>query len=187
MAITDIVSGDIFDKKYKNNDIIIGMNPEFKNLSDLAIQALNITEGNKINANDCDLDFLGTVVTFESEDTKRRVHMILCHTPEDWNDADKYIKQGMNSIFYTQDEMGNLSGGNHAKRSYSIVKIGTGPEGIKNGADFSKIVEGMASSDLPVTMFVLPENQKALSITGEMSDMAPVRFLREEKSFPIIK
>jgi hypothetical protein len=90
---------------------------------------------------------LGTVLTFEF-DEDRYMHMIICHHLGDdgWDYADKYVRVGMDHLWTTQDE-----------RKYSIVQIGNGAIGKRDGANTAAIHTAIASSYLPVTMWIRRE------------------------------
>lgn len=138
MSIVDIHLGDITDSKNKR-DIIIGMNTRLAEASAIGRRVL---VGKSLTRN---LE-LGDVVTFKFDEL-RNLHMIVCHTigGGGWRGAEQHIRFGLDYLWQR----------NHAEdRKFSIVKIGTGPIGRRDGADVVAIHTAMADSFLPLHLFV---------------------------------
>ncbi len=136
--ITDIISGDITAPTNKRN-IIIGMNTEMGEPSIIgkpfAKKVIPIQ-----------LIHLGSVLTFRF-DQERLLHMIICHHLEKggWRNADQFVRYGLDYLWQLP---------NTEQQDYSIVQIGRGKIGQRDGANCSMIHSAIATSWLPVTMFV---------------------------------
>ncbi|MES3031126.1 MAG: hypothetical protein V4697_01795 [Patescibacteria group bacterium] len=132
-----IVAGDITSPANLSN-IIIGMNTELGELSALGRQVLKDTLPPP------ELIDLGTVLTFQY-DSARLIHMLICHHlgSGGWRNSDNYVRVGMDHIWSTL-----------RFPHYSIVEIGKGEVGQRDGANAPKILEAIASSYLPVTLFI---------------------------------
>lgn len=141
--IEGIKIGDITSPKDNPDaDIIIGMNIALHDVRGIGRDAIkNITHA-------FDLD-LGSVITFPF-DENRNLHMIICHQlgMGGWDDADQYVRFGMDFLWQQRP---------HKRAQYSIVQIGTGRVGERYGADVPSIITAMATSHLPVTLFVPPK------------------------------
>ncbi|HEY0010913.1 MAG TPA: hypothetical protein VGB97_03330 [Candidatus Paceibacterota bacterium] len=87
---------------------------------------------------------LGSVISFDF-DGKRKLHLIICHEIGEggWKNADKYVRFGMDYLDHLTDD-----------RQHSIVQIGTGRVGRRDGADAPAIITAMAQSFLPVTLYI---------------------------------
>lgn len=135
--IINIEVGDITSRE-NHADIIIGMNSELKDVTGIGLPFVK-----KINAlHPIDL---GSVLSFKL-DNDRNVHMIICHHlgKGGWKDADMHVRFGMDYLWHTERN----------GRKFSIVKVGTGRVGVRDGADPIRIHTAMATSHLPVTLFV---------------------------------
>jgi hypothetical protein len=86
----------------------------------------------------------GSVLSFEFS-PGRHLHMIICHDIGEtgWIDADREVRFGMDYLWHTE-----------RMRRYSIVQIGTGRVGKRDGADPAAIRSAMAASFLPVDLYV---------------------------------
>lgn len=135
--ILDIVEGDIL-KKTNKADVIIGMNSELGEVYGIGLPFTWQIQHNKPLK-------LGTVFSFELDKT-RNLHMIICHHlyKGGWLDADKYIRFGMDFLWQSDA----------ATREFSVVKIGTGRVGKRDGADVPKIINAISSSQLPMKLFI---------------------------------
>ncbi len=141
--IKNIIPGDITSPKNKS-DIIIGMNSELGELSALGRSVL------KRNLPRRELLDLGTVLTFKFDD-KRLIHMVICHHLGEggWRFADQYIRVGLDHLWLNPP----------ARRKFSIVQIGKGAVGTRDGANSSSIHTAIASSYLPVDLYVYDDNK----------------------------
>ncbi|MBU6321646.1 MAG: hypothetical protein KGI78_01800 [Patescibacteria group bacterium] len=94
---------------------------------------------------------LGSVVTFDY-DGERQLHMLICHRlgRNGWVDAERHVR-------YSLDWLNQFA----PERQYSIVDIGTGRVGKRDGANPAVIRRAMGNSHLPVTLFIFPELAKA--------------------------
>ncbi len=135
--IKKIVVGDIASPENKS-DIIIGMNSELGEVSALGRKVL------KSDLPPPSLIDLGTVLTFKF-DKSRYIHMLICHHlgSGGWRFADQYVRVGMDHLWTTR-----------ITNDYSIVHIGTGPIGKRDGANASSILAAIASSYLFVDLFI---------------------------------
>ena len=145
--ITDIKVGDITSPENRA-DIIIGMNSELHRVTGIGMPFVkNITALHPIDP--------GSVLSFKF-DENRNVHMIICHRLgiDGWKDADKHVRFGMDYLCHTERN----------GRKFSTVQIGTGPVGIQYGADPASIRTAMATSHLPVTLFVFNPRETVAAV-----------------------
>lgn len=134
--IRDIIHDDITSRK-NPGDIIIGMNTDLQDVTGIGRRFVrNLIPQAALQ--------LGSVITFQF-DEQRRVHMIICHTlgKGGWAHAPQHVRFGM-------DYLNHLDDG----RDYSIVRIGKGRIGRRDGADFSAIHQAMADSYLLADLYV---------------------------------
>lgn len=134
--ILDIVEGDIL-RKDNDADVIIGMNTMLEEVFGIGLRFAWQIQHNKPIP-------LGTVFSFKL-DKMRKLHMIICHDlgENGWVSADKYLRFGMDYLWHSE-----------AVRKFSMVKVGTGRVGNRDGADVASIMSAIASSHLPVTMYI---------------------------------
>lgn len=143
VMILDVIQGDILNPS-NPNDIIIGMNTELKEVFGIGLPfTWQIQHKQPIP--------LGTVFSFEF-DKERRLHLIICHKigTDGWTGADKYIRFGMDYLWHTEP----------SNRTFSMVKVGTGHIGKRDGANVPDIMSAIASSHLPVTLYVYTPLEK---------------------------
>ncbi len=133
--ILDILEGDILARD-NPADVIIGMNDELKEVFGIGLRFTWQIQLNKPLR-------LGSVFSFELDES-RKLHMIICHSigKDGWVSADKYIRFGMDYLWHR--EVG---------RQFSMVKVGTGKLGKRDGADFAAIMSAIATSHLGVKMY----------------------------------
>lgn len=141
MIIKNII-GDIFDPK-NQSDIVIAMN---RTLDEPTALAARFTTKLKFNLKN-PLP-LGSVLSFNF-DTERRLHMLICHEigKGGWEKADKFIRFGMDYLDHNKEP----------DQKFSVVQIGTGPIGLRDGADLSAIMTAISTSFLPVTLYLREE------------------------------
>jgi hypothetical protein len=137
--LRDFTIGDITDPA-NQSDIIIGMNPKLSEASAIGrpfVKNTSVISQMK----------LGSVLTFRF-DKKRLLHMLICHHigRGGWKDADKYVRYSLDYLWQQ-----------HGGRSYSIVQIGKGPIGQRDGADISAIRTAMTTSFLEMDLYILPD------------------------------
>lgn len=139
LMIERIQVGDITDGKLNPRDIIIGMNTEMLEASAIGRPFVKKVVPLKLLA-------LGSVLTFQF-DKKRKLHMIICHHHGEggWRGAAQYVRFGMDYLWQREED---------GQRNFSIVQIGHGPVGRRDGADFSKIIRAISESSLPVVLYV---------------------------------
>jgi len=146
--INDIKVGDITSPENRA-DIIIGMNTKLQDVTGIGLPFVK-----KINAlHPIDL---GSVLSFKFDDD-RNVHMIICHRLGDnggWKDADMHVRFGMDYLWHTERN----------GRKFSTVQIGTGRVGVRDGADPVCIRTAMATSHLPVTLFVFNPRETVAAV-----------------------
>jgi hypothetical protein len=135
--ISQIIPGDI-TLRANESDIIIGMNTELGEVTGIG---LNFTW----RINNKTPFALGTVLSFKL-DHLRNLHMIICHELGEggWDKADRYVRFGLDYLWSKQEN----------NRYYSIVDIGTGRVGQRDGADTAAIRSAIANSWLLVDLFV---------------------------------
>ncbi len=132
-------------------DIIIAMNPEFKELTKLAKQFVGKPYDEYTK--------MGSVLTFKFDD-KRRLHMVICHElrKNGWKNAYKFLRIGLDRLWLkTQTDW--------TERKFAIVQIGDGVVGRKYGANVPALEKAIAESFLPVTLFKLGDTAKAAVTT----------------------
>jgi len=142
-VILDIVTGDITTPE-NPSDIIIGMNSQLSDVTGIGLPFVkDVIPMRQIQ--------LGSVITFEF-DIHRRLHMLICHHlgKGGWAYADRHVRYGLDHLEYLDREQ--QAGG--SDRTYSIVKIGTGRVGVRDGADAPALHRAMADSFLPLTLFL---------------------------------
>ena len=162
--ITRITEGDIL-KPQNRADIIIGMNAELQEVTGIGLPfAWQIRREAPIP--------LGTVFSFEL-DENRQLHLLVCHHIGEggWVNADKYVRFGLDYLWQSEP---------HSKQ-FSAVQIGTGRSGMRDGADFPSIHTAMATSHLPLELFIY----KPLERVAVESRATPPRTLTAFRSWNI--
>lgn len=135
--ILNILHGDITNPENKA-DIIIGMNTMCAEASAIGRTVLV----GKILASELEL---GDVVTFRLNE-HRDLHMLICHELNSggWGGADQFVRFGLDYLWQRYRN----------KRAFSIVRIGMGPVGIRDCADAAAIHQAMATSYLPLCLYI---------------------------------
>lgn len=150
--ITNIVSGDITSPK-NNADIIIGMNVTLNDVTGIGLPFVRrVTTPHPLT--------LGGVMSFRYSGVQgRQIHMLLCHAigGRRWHDADRYVRFGMDFLWHIEPE-----------RKYSIVRIGTGRVGLRDGADAVAIHTAMSNSYLPVVLYLYNQETKTPAHAAEL-------------------
>lgn len=120
-------------------DIIIGMNSTLSEVTGIGLPFMKeITVLYPI--------VRGSVLSFGFiPDPRRHVHMIICHDigKGGWVNADQDVRFGMDYLWHTDGE-----------RQYSIVQIGTGAVGKRDGADEGAIRKAMVDSFLSADLYI---------------------------------
>lgn len=95
---------------------------------------------------------LGSVLNFQF-DRDRMLHMLICHNIGygGWADADKWVRLGLDHLWQASVTENHML----CDASFSIVQIGTGQIGRRDGARPEEIMTAMATSYLDLTLFVL--------------------------------
>ena len=135
--IKEIVVGDI-TSRLNRSDLIIGMNSQLEDVTGIGKRIVQ-----KIKSNQPVL--LGSVLSFKF-DEQRNVHMIVCHNlgRGGWKGADMYVRFGMDYLWKTEA----------SSKKFSIVEIGTGRIGKRDGADPMSIRTAMTNSFLVADLFI---------------------------------
>ena len=158
--IQDIVSGDITAPE-NPADIIIGMNSQLSDVTGIGRPFVNkLKTKHPIE--------LGCVLSFEFDD-ERQLHMIICHHLGNggWMGSDMHVRFGLDYLWQKPG---------HALRKFSIVKIGSGRVGQRDGANPAAILTSMTNSFLPVTLYLF---NKRLQEEGVVAmKKPPLRALR---------
>jgi hypothetical protein len=129
--------GDILSSKNKK-DVIIGMNTTLGQVKGIGLPfTWRVTDPKPLA--------LGSVYSFHM-DRGQQLHMIICHELRKggWEDSEKYIRFGMDYLWHRDG----------AKRRFSMVQIGTGRIGKRDGADFGAISTAISTSHLPVELYI---------------------------------
>ncbi len=170
--IRDIKVGDITNPS-NSADIIIGMN---STLSDVLGIGRPFTD--KIAT--IHPIVRGSVLSFEFT-SERNLHMIICHDigAGGWLDADKQVRYGMDYLWHSEDTQRAEGGLDHLligkNRRYSIVQIGTGRVGKRDGADPAAIRSAMAASFLPVDLYVYDPGAREAVEAASVVPLRPYR------------
>ena len=154
--IVDVEVGDITAPE-NPRDIIIGMNATLSDVTGIGLPFVRkITTLYPIT--------LGSVLSFEF-DTSRHVHMLICHDigAGGWKNAPQFVRFGMDFLWHTEQT-----------RKYSIVQIGTGRVGYRDGADNGAIRTAIANSFLPVVLFVY-DAKKRMPAHAALAPLKPFR------------
>ena len=112
---------------------------------------------------------------------ERNVHMIICHAIGEggWVHADRYVRYGLDYLWQTEAAQHARGGLDYlmvgTQRRYSIVQIGTGRVGKRDGADHALIRSAIADSYLPVDLYVY---DPALRQLVEQAQQPPIRAFR---------
>jgi hypothetical protein len=143
-VIIETVAGDI-ESPDNPRDPIIGMNPT---LSERTPFALSVSNRHKIVTP----VEMGSVLSFDYRDG-RKVHMLVCHEigQGGWKDAGKYVRWCLDYLWYTAPE-----------RQYSVVHIGTGRIGKRDGADGAAIMTALAQSHLEMVLYQKPKSEEVV-------------------------
>ncbi|MES2994848.1 MAG: hypothetical protein V4681_02365 [Patescibacteria group bacterium] len=115
---------------------------------------------------------LGSVITYDF-DGKRRLHMIICHDLGDggWECSERYVRFGMDYLEHV-DRIDTYGEGH---RSYSIVRVGTGRVGSRDGADHIAINRAMADSFLIVDLYVWKREELMADVRAMRAPLKPYR------------
>ncbi|MEI6660134.1 MAG: hypothetical protein WCK91_01785 [bacterium] len=141
--IKRVIPGDITARSNPRH-IIRGINDTLDDLSGIGLENVERLKQSLLHPL-----ILGSTVRFGFEGD-RKLFMVVCHKigKGGWANADNYIRYAMDNLHHS-DEVEGLKG-----QEYSIVQIGAGPVGDRDGADVGSIITAMATSLLPVTLFV---------------------------------
>ena len=143
--------GDITDPSNRRH-IIIGMNTTLKDVTGIGLPY--VAKLKTVLEHPLEL---GSVLSFHF-DYGRDLHMIFCHNIGigGWEKADQYVRFGLDYLHHTDGDKGE----------FSIVQIGAGDVGVRDGADPVAIHTAMANSFLPVTLFLKDPRVKT-GVVGE--------------------
>lgn len=141
--ILDIKVGDITDPSNKSN-IIIAMNTTLEDVTGIGVPFVK-----KINPTHPIQ--LGSVLNFQF-DRDRMLHMLICHDIGygGWVNADKWVRLGLDHLWQASVTENHIL----YDSAFSIVQIGTGQIGRRDGANSVEIMTAMATSYLDLTLFV---------------------------------
>lgn len=162
--ILNILKGDITAPGNKS-DIVIGMNSLLQDVTGIGLPFVK----DRIPPSALQL---GSVLTYDF-DGDRRLHMIICHNlgVGGWADADKHVRFGLDYLEYV-DRTDPYGEGRH---SYSIVQIGKGRVGIRDGADHAAINRAMADSFLPLDLYVYDQDRATVEAGQNWKPLRPLR------------
>lgn len=164
--IRDIILGDITASQNKA-DIIIGMNTALKDVTGIGLPFVkDVIPMRKIQ--------LGSVVSFEF-DSNRKLHMIICHKlgVGGWVGAERYVRFGLDYLEHV-DYMDRHAGAPEPPPK-SIVQIGTGRVGTRDGADFMAIRKAMMDNHLVVDLFLFEKERVAADVHAALPALRPSR------------
>ena len=151
--IRDFITGDITARSNKS-DIIIGMNTALDDVTGIGFPFVKNSVPTRMLQ-------LGSVISYDFDGT-RKLHMIICHHLGEggWEYADRYVRFGLDYLDHLDRDTQAGDGG----RSYSIVRIGTGRIGTRDGADFQAIHRAMADSFLTVDLYLFKREQQSADV-----------------------
>ncbi len=147
--ITNIKVGDITSPKNPAH-IIIGMNSQMNDVTGIGRPFVNkIRTAHPIK--------LGSVISFKFDET-RNLHMLICHHlgKDGWFGSDMHVRYGMDYLWQTEAYT----------EAFSIVAIGTGRVGVRDGANDVAIRTAMANSYLPADLFIYQKPEKVTKHDG---------------------
>ncbi len=154
--ILNIIHGDITSPQ-NLSDIVIGMNSQLQDVTGIGLQFVR----SMIPA---EVIKLGTVISFDF-DTNRKLHMIICHDlgKGGWNNSDRFVRFGLDYLYHLDNE----------GRTYSIVQVGTGRVGKRDGANPATILTAISTSFLPLDLYIFtpPEGE---SVRAELPVLTPL-------------
>lgn len=135
-----------------HRDIIIAMNTSLAEPSKLSKSFVSdkyLTDG--------ELE-LGTVLTYTFSGkgkNERLLHMVICHRigVGGWQDTEKYLRFGLDYLWFTA-----------RNRKYSIVTIGEGRVGLRDGANIAAISRAIADSNLQMVQFQQGDAETVLAL-----------------------
>jgi hypothetical protein len=161
--IIDIKSGDITARE-NPSDIVIGMNAQLTDVQGIGKPFISKIQRTRPLR-------LGSVLSFEF-DRDRALHMLICHNigKGGWKDAPNYVRFGLDYLWDKQPEV-----------VHSIVRIGTGRVGMRDGADHASIHAAMAISHLKLELFVLPSERDLVAMENLLASptLVPFRYWSE--------
>ena len=162
--IREIIPDDITAANNKS-DIIIGMNSILSDVTGIGLRFVQ-------NSVPSQALQLGSVITYDF-DGKRRLHMIICHHLGEggWDHADRYVRFGMDYLEHAD----RIDAYGEGKRDYSIVRIGTGRVGARDGADHIAINRAMAESFLTVDLYVWKRTELMADVRAMRAPLRPHR------------
>ncbi len=155
--IVEIIAGDITSLNNRA-DIIIGMNARLTDVTGIGGPFVNkISTLHPID--------LGSVLSFKF-DSDRNLHMLICHKigKDGWKYADKHVRYGLDYLWHTE-----------RKREFSIVQIGTGRVGVRDSADSAAIHTAIATSFLPVKLFIYDPKETVAVVSVREKPMQAYR------------
>lgn len=121
----------------------------------------------------------GSVLSFEFTPA-RNVHVLICHKigPNGWVDADKYVRFGMDFLWRNDAALLSDEGGfdrpkTAQPRRYSIVEIGTGRVGRRDGADHAAIRRAMEASHLHVDLYLYKPPARDKTVSAIVTPLRP--------------
>jgi hypothetical protein len=99
--------------------------------------------------------------------------MIICHHLGEggWEGAERHVRFGLDYLEHL-DHMEEVAGLN---RTYSIVRIGTGRVGTRDGADHMCLHQAMADSHLILDLYVYERPQLAEDVSAKIVPLRPFR------------
>ncbi len=161
--IRHIVPGDITDPRNKA-DIIIGMNSALNDVTGIGLPFVKQSIPTRAIQ-------LGSVISFNF-DTNRKLHMLICHHLGEggWAGADRHVRFGLDYL----EHLAHMDEEPPVERDYSIVHIGTGRVGIRDGADKVAIHRAIADSHLTVDLFVYKKPEEA-AVVSMRTPLVPFR------------
>lgn len=160
MPIVDTIQGDV---TMGHHHIVIAMNSDFLDVRGIGSRRLEDYESLRGKLP------LGSTVSFEwDKGTGRELHLLICHKLGEggWDGADRHVRFGLDQLAYRHGR---------SERGYGIVEIGKGRVGRRDGADPTAIHTAMATSFLPLRLFILPEPEPREAQSAVIIPMRPLR------------
>ena len=163
--LREFINGDI-TASTNRSDIIIGMNDELADVTGIGLKFVRDSIPTRAIQ-------LGSVISFDFDET-RKLHMIICHRlgPNGWGGADRHVRFGLDYL----DHLDRMDSPTGSGRNYSIVRIGTGRVGNRDGADHIAINSAMAASHLDMDMFIFyPPPRVSADVLAFRPPLTPFR------------
>lgn len=158
MTIRHIIQGDITHPNNRTNPII-GMNSDLRDVTGIGLPFVRDAVPTRALQ-------LGSVISY-GFGQGRTLHMIICHHlgVGGWADAPKHVRFGLDFLEHVSEP----------DEEFSIVQIGTGRVGMRDGADAPAIRTAMTNSYLDVDLFIYDPHEHQAAVVHKPTPLRPFR------------